>query len=140
MTETIESLLKEQKKYYPPEEFVGNANMNDPLIYEKAEEDFEGFWEELAYNIDWFEKWDTVLDWQPPHAKWFNGGKLNASYNCLDRHISKHGDKTALIWEGEMENSATYTYRELLDETARFAAALKEIGVRKGEVVRSTCP
>ncbi|UGV39738.1 acetate--CoA ligase [Methanococcoides orientis] len=140
MTETIESLLKEQKKYYPPEEFVRQANMKDPLIYEKAEEDFEGFWEDLAHNIDWFEKWDTVLDWQPPHAKWFTGAKLNASYNCLDRHISKHGDKTALIWEGEMENSETYTYKELLDETARFAAALKEMGVKKGDVVTIYLP
>ncbi|MEL4305292.1 acetate--CoA ligase [Methanococcoides sp. LMO-2] len=140
MTETIESLLKEQKKYYPPEEFVRNANMKDPQIYEKAEEDLEGFWEELAYNIDWFKKWDTVLDWQPPHAKWFSGAKLNASYNCLDRHISKHGDKTALIWEGEMENSATYTYRELLDATARFAAALKEMGIKKGDVVTIYLP
>ncbi|SES70423.1 acetyl-coenzyme A synthetase [Methanococcoides vulcani] len=140
MTETIESLLKEQKKYYPSEEFVRQANMKDPLIYEKAEEDFVGFWEDLAYNIDWFEKWDTVLDWQPPHAKWFTGAKLNASYNCLDRHISKHGDKTALIWEGEMENSETYTYKELLDKTARFAAALKEMGVKKGDVVTIYLP
>ncbi|WP_135605284.1 acetate--CoA ligase [Methanococcoides sp. NM1] len=140
MTETIESLLKEQKKYYPPEEFVRQANMKDPLIYEKAEEDFVGFWGDLAYNIDWFEKWDTVLDWQPPHAKWFTGAKLNASYNCLDRHIPKHGDKTALIWEGEMENSETYTYKELLDKTARFAAALKEMGVKKGDVVTIYLP
>lgn len=140
MTEKIESLLKEQKKYYPPEEFVRQANMKEPQIYEKAEEDFEGFWEELAYNIDWFEKWDTVLDWKPPHAKWFTGAKLNASYNCLDRHISKHGDKTALIWEGEMGNSETYTYKDLLDETARFAAALKEMGVKKGDVVTIYLP
>jgi len=140
MTETIESLLKEQDEFRPPEDFVKNANMNDPHIYEKAEADIEGFWEGLADNIDWFKKWDTVLDWQPPHAKWFNGGKLNASYNCLDRHILKHGDKTALIWEGEMGNTETYTYKELRDATARFAAGLKELGVKKGDVVTIYLP
>ncbi|ABE51938.1 acetate--CoA ligase [Methanococcoides burtonii] len=140
MTETIESLLKEQQEFHPSADFVKQANMNDPHIYEKAEADIEGFWEGLAGNIDWFKKWDTVLDWQPPHAKWFSGGKLNASYNCLDRHVQKHGDKPALIWEGEMENSETYTYKELRDATARFAAGLKELGVKKGDVVTIYLP
>lgn len=113
MKETIESSLAEERVFEPSEDFKARANMNDPDIYRKADEDLEGFWGSLAEYIDWFEKWDQVLEWNPPHSNWFLNGKVNASYNCLDRHLSAKGDKPAIIWEGEMENTRTYTYNEL---------------------------
>ncbi len=140
MTENIESFLKEQQSFEPSEEFTAQANLRDPGIYERAEKDFEGFWEEMADQIDWFEHWDRVLDWKPPHAQWFLNGKLNACYNCLDRHVKKHGDKTALIWEGEMENSERFTYRQLRDATSHFASSLKAAGVKKGDIVTIYLP
>jgi len=132
--------LEERCEFKPPEEFVRKANMNDPTIYKKAEDDLEGFWEELAEQIDWYKKWDTVLKWEPPHVEWFVGGKLNASYNCLDRHIDKRGDKIAILWEGEMGDVRTYTYRELLDATSKFANALKDLGIQKGDIVTIYLP
>ena len=140
MAETIEVSLKEQRRFEPFEDFVKQANMNDPNVYKRAEDDLEGFWGGLADNIDWFKKWDSVLNWEPPHAQWFTGGKLNASYNCLDRHIENRGDKTAILWEGEMGEVKTYTYRELLDATERFASSLKELGVKKGDIVTIYLP
>ncbi|WP_298685856.1 acetyl-coenzyme A synthetase N-terminal domain-containing protein, partial [uncultured Methanomethylovorans sp.] len=106
---------KEEHKsggFTPSPDFSGNANINDHDIYQKAARDLEGFWDELAHDIHWFRKWDKVLDWQPPHAQWFAGGKLNACYNCLDVHMEKRADKTAIIWEGEMGDVRTYTYRQ----------------------------
>jgi len=132
--------LEERCEFKPPEEFVRKANMNDPTIYKKAEDDLEGFWEELAEQIDWYKKWDTVLKWEPPHVEWFVGGKLNASYNCLDRHIDKRGDKIAILWEGEMGDVRIYTYRELLDATSKFANALKDLGIQKGDIVTIYLP
>ena len=140
MEETIEALMNEQREFKPPEDFVKNANINDPAVYKRAEEDLEGFWAELSENIDWFEKWDEVLEWNPPHAKWFLGGKLNASYNCLDRHIEKRGDKPAIIWEGEMGDVKTYTFKELLASTCKFSNALKNMGVKKGDIVTIYMP
>ena len=132
--------LKEHGMFEPPEDFVKQANMNNPDIYQRAEEDFEGFWEELAENVDWYNRWDNVLEWNPPYSKWFVGGRLNASYNCLDRHIEKRSDKIAILWEGETGDVQTYTYRELLDATSRFANALKGLGVKKGDVVSIYLP
>lgn len=140
MKETIESSLAEERVFEPSEDFKSQANMNDPDIYRKADEDLEGFWEGLAENIDWFEKWDQVLEWNPPHSNWFLNGKVNASYNCLDRHLSVKGDKPAIIWEGEMENTRTYTYNELFYSTCRFANALKKLGVQKGDIVTIYLP
>jgi len=140
MAETNKVSLNGQREFKPPEDFAKQANMNDPTIYKKAEDDLEGFWEELAEQIDWYKKWDTVLKWNPPHAEWFLGGKLNASYNCLDRHIHKRGEKIAILWEGEMGDVRTYTYRELLDATSRFANVLKGLGVQKGDIVTIYLP
>jgi acetyl-CoA synthetase len=140
MEEKVNESLKEPYVFKPHEEFVKRANMNDPTIYERAENDFIGFWGELAENIDWFNKWEDVLKWEPPHVEWFLGGKLNASYNCLDRQIDKRGDKIAILWEGETGDVRTYTYRELLDATSHIANALKNIGVKKGDIVTIYLP
>jgi len=127
-------------EYTPSLDFARKANINDLQVYQKAARDLEGFWEELANDIHWFKKWDKVLDWQPPHAQWFIGGKLNACYNCLDVHMANRADKTAIIWEGEMGEVKTYTYRQLLEETSRFANALKKLGVKKGDIVTIYLP
>ncbi|WP_370575545.1 acetate--CoA ligase [Methanomethylovorans sp.] len=139
MAETT-NVQTENLEFRPPADFAAKANINDPDIYRKADEDFEAFWEELAGEIEWFTRWDSVLEWKPPHAKWFIGGKLNASYNCLDANIEKNGDKLAIIWEGEDGSIRKYTYRELLEETSRFANALKELGVKKGDIVTIYLP
>ena len=106
-------------------------------LYEKAKADPQKFWAELAETqLDWFQKWDTVLDWQPPFAKWFDGGKINISYNCLDRHLTTwRRNKAALIWEGEPGDSRTFTYAQLHREVCQFANVLKQLGVQKGDVV-----
>jgi len=134
------SLQTEDLKFDPPDDFVKNANINDPEIYRKADDDPEGFWEEQAEKIEWFKKWDRVLEWDAPHSKWFIGGKLNASYNCLDVNVKKNPDKLAIIWEGENEDIRKYTYRELLEETCRLANALREQGVKKGDIVTIYLP
>ena len=98
----IDALLHESRTFPPPEDFARQANLSDPAIYERAANDPEGFWEEQAKELHWFKPWDTVLKWDPPYAEWFVGGKLNVSYNCLDRHLSTpRKNKAALIWEGE---------------------------------------
>ncbi|WP_406658160.1 acetate--CoA ligase [Methanolobus sp. ZRKC2] len=139
MSETINPQAKDLE-FRPPDDFVKNANINDSDVYKKANEDFEAFWEEQAEEIEWFEKWNNVLEWEPPHAKWFVGGKLNASYNCLDANVRKNGDKIAIIWEGENGEIRKYTYKELLVETSRFANVLKELGVKKGDIVTIYLP
>ncbi len=138
----IESRLEEGKIYPPPKEFKKNANIDDPGIYEYAEKNYEKFWEEFAERLDWYEKWDEVLEWNPPYAKWFLNGKINASYNCVDRHVENgKGDKTAIIWEGEpTDETKEYTFTELKDEVCKFANALKELGVEKGDIVTFYLP
>ncbi|MCK8816264.1 acetate--CoA ligase [Natroniella sulfidigena] len=140
--EVIDVLLEEDRTFSPPEEFAKDANANDPKIYEEGE-DLEAFWAERAEeNIDWFEKWDEVLDWSnPPYAEWFINGKLNASYNCLDRHL-KNGrkNKAALTWEGELGETVTYTYQTLYNEVCKFANVLKGLGVEKGDRVAVYLP
>ncbi len=115
--------------YEPPEEFVRQANVNDPSVYEQAKQDYEGFWADRARELHWFEDFDTVLEWDPPEARWFGGGKINVSYNCLDHQVEKgNGDKTALLWEGdEPGTSRTFTYSELLGEVQKFANVLKSL-------------
>src|SRR5512141_2540568 len=101
MANEVDALLQENREFPPSNDFRRNANIGDPAIYSKAKNDRERFWEGWAEQLDWQKKWDRVLEWNPPYAKWFVGGKLNASYNFLDRHLDKRGDKLAVIWEGE---------------------------------------
>jgi len=98
-TREIEALLTEKRVFEPPEEFARQATVQDPEVYEEAHRDPEGFWERFAQELDWFEPWDKVLEWKPPYAKWFVNGKLNVSYNCLDRHIKgPRKNKAAIIF------------------------------------------
>ena len=137
----IEALLQEHRTFPPPEEFRKRANIADPKVYEEAERDPERFWAKFAEELDWFKKWDKVLDWDPPHAKWFVGGKINVSYNCIDRHLkSARRNKAALIWEGEPGDWKVYTYRDLYREVCRFANGLKSLGVAKGDLVTIYLP
>ena len=110
-------------------------------FYERASADRLAFWESWAEKLDWFERWHTVLEWEPPHAKWFVGGKLNVSHNCLDRHLDgPRRDKAALIWEGEPGDVREYTYGSLHREVCQFANALKGLGVGKGDRVAIYLP
>jgi acetyl-CoA synthetase len=138
---TIESILQEKRIFPPPAEFSQKAQIKSmeeyQELYEKAKADPQKFWADLAQTeLDWFQKWDTVLDWQPPFAKWFVGGKINISYNCLDRHLTTwRRNKAALIWEGEPGDSRTLTYAQLHREVCQFANVLKQLGVQKGDRV-----
>lgn len=137
----IESILQESRLFHPPADFAKTAHIgslaNYEQLYARAAADPEKFWGELAeQELHWFEKWHTVLDWQPPFAKWFVGGKTNISYNCLDRHLTTwRRNKAALIWEGEPGDSRTLTYAQLHREVCQFANALKQLGVQKGDRV-----
>jgi acetyl-CoA synthetase len=134
--QNISALLSEDRVFEPSEAFRAHALVQDRSVYERAEADLEAFWAEQADRLSWFQRWDTVVEWTPPWVKWFVGGRLNASYNCLDRHVEAGGgDKVAYHWEGEPGEERTITYRELLDEVCRFANALKDLGVRKGDRV-----
>jgi len=138
---TIESILHEQRLFHPSPEFSQQAHINSQqeyeALYQKAAADPAGFWAELAQQeLHWFKPWDTVLDWQPPFAKWFSGGKINISYNCLDRHLTTwRRNKAALIWEGEPGDSRTLTYSQLHHEVCQVANVLKDLGVTKGDRV-----
>ena len=119
----LEVLLKDEERFPPPPEFVEQANFSDPAIYDEAERDFEAWWERWAKELDWFEPWQTVLEWNPPWAKWFQEGKLNASHNCLDRHVEAgRGDKVAYHWIGEDGDDA----RRHLRRAARDDEAVRE--------------
>ena len=132
----IAALLSEDRVFDPPEAFRARALIQDRSVYDRAEADPEGFWADQAERLQWFKRWDRVMEWTPPWVKWFVGGTLNASYNCLDRHVEAGGgDKVAYHWEGEPGEERTITYKELLDEVCKFANALKALGVRKGERV-----
>ena len=137
----IEALLQEDRTFPPSEEFRNQANIADPKVYEEAQKDPEGFWAKFAEELHWFRKWDKVLEWDPPYAKWFTGGKLNVSYNCIDRHLtSGRRNKAALIWEGEPGDWKVYTYWDLYREVCRFANGLKSLGVQKGDRVTIYLP
>jgi acetyl-CoA synthetase len=132
----LEVLLKDEESFAPPPDFAEQANFSDPAVYDEAERDFEAWWERWAKELDWFEPWQTVLEWDAPWAKWFQEGKLNASHNCLDRHVEDgRGDKVAYHWIGEDGKTRDVTYAELLETTKRFANAMKSLGVEKGDVV-----
>ncbi|HLN76127.1 MAG TPA: acetate--CoA ligase [Nocardioidaceae bacterium] len=140
--ETLSNLMREERRFEPPAELAADANVKAD-VYERASADRLGFWAEQAERLDWAERWKTVLDWDnPPFAKWFVGGKLNAAYNCVDRHVEAgRGDKVAFHWVGEPENdSRTMTYTELQDEVSRAANALVELGVKTGDRVAIYMP
>jgi acetyl-CoA synthetase len=137
---TLEAQLEElldQETFSPPSEFASNAVISDPDIHEKAAADPEAFWAEQAEALDWAEKWDQVLDWSnPPFAKWFVGGKLNVSYNCVDRHVEAgNGDRVAFHWRGEEGEERDVTYADLHRDVQKFANALKDRGIGQGDVV-----
>jgi acetyl-CoA synthetase len=139
--DAIADLLKEGRTFPPPEGFKKEALVTGSDVYDRANEDREGFWAEQALQLDWSQEWDTILEWEPPYAKWFVGGKLNVAHNCLDRHVeSGHGDQVAYHWEGEPGDTKTITYADLLDDVKRAANALKELGVTKGERVAIYLP
>ncbi len=126
----------ERHTFPPPPEFAARANIKDAGIYTRADADYEAYWAAQAIRLDWFTPWDTVLQWEEPFAKWFVGGKINAAYNCLDRHVQAgHGDRVAYYFEGDPGDTRTITYKELLDEVCRCANALKGMGVRRGDRV-----
>ncbi len=137
----FEALLQEERRYPPPPAFQAQANVNDPAVYQEAAADLEGFWARQAESLDWFRPWERVLDWDAPWAKWFIGGQINASYNCLDRHVATwRRNKAAIIWEGEPGDERVLTYQDLYREVNRVALALKQSGVGKGDTVAIYLP
>jgi acetyl-CoA synthetase len=138
---TLEALLLEKRRFPPPRAFRKTAHVSSDAVYRRADRDFERFWERFAEELDWFKTWRKVLDWKPPKAKWFVGGKLNASVNCLDRHLSgPRRNKAAIVWEGEPGDRRTLTYRDLHREVCQFANVLKSFGIKKGDRVTLYLP
>jgi acetyl-CoA synthetase len=137
----LEALLQEKRQFAPPKPFTKAANVSDPAIYRKAERNFQRFWEGFAKELDWYRPWKKVLDWKPPKAKWFVGGKLNVAVNCVDRHLNgPRKNKAALVWEGEPGDQRTLTYRDLYREVGKFGNALRKLGVKKGDRVTLYLP
>ena len=139
---TIENLSTEERRFPPSATFARASNTNGRTLYEDADKNPQAFWARQAEEfVTWFKPWSQIVDWNLPDARWFLGGKLNAAYNCLDRHVlAGHGEKVALLWEGEPGDSRTITYRDLLSETQRFANSLLSLGVRKGDRVNIYLP
>jgi acetyl-CoA synthetase len=134
--QNISALLSEDRVFEPSEAFRAGAVVRDRSAYERADADHEAYWAEQAERLTWFRRWDSVMEWTPPWVTWFAGGTLNASVNCLDRHVEAGGgDKVAYHWEGEPGEERAITYRELLEEVCRFANALKALGVERGDRV-----
>jgi acetyl-CoA synthetase len=136
----IDSTLDEQRSFEPPAEFSQKAQIKSlaeyETLYKESVEQPEKFWARAAQELHWFRKWDKVLEWKAPWAKWFVGGEINLSYNCLDRHVqTARKNKAALIWESEPGEVRTYTYQQLWKEVQKFANVLKNLGVRKGDRV-----
>ncbi len=141
----INSLLKEDRVFAPSTHFSAAAHIKSRAdydrIYKRSVEDPEGFWSEIASELHWFRKWDKVLEWEEPFAKWFVGGQTNISYNCLDRHLSTwRKNKAAIIWEGEPGDTRTLTYQQLHQEVCKFANVLKSLGIEKGDRVAIYMP
>ncbi len=137
----IESLLVERRVFAPPEAFRARAVAADEAIYESARADPEAFWAKAAGELHWFRRWDRVLEWTPPFAKWFVGGRTNLAYNCLDRHLrTPRRNKAAIIWEGEPGESRVFTYWDLAREVNRCANALLSLGVQRGDRVAIYLP
>src|SRR5258706_4521285 len=132
----IEVLLDERRSCPPPKEFKKLANLKSASVYNTARKDPKAFWAKAAKELHWFKPWKKVHEWKSPWAKWFIGGKLNASYNCLDRHVnSGRKNKAAIIWEGEPGDERVLTYRDVWREVNKFANVLKKLGVKKGDRV-----
>ncbi len=137
----IEALLEEDRRFDPADSFRQTAWIKDDSIYQEADEDRESFWARQAEELEWMEHWGKVLEWNPPDARWFVGGKLNVSVNCLDRHIRTwRRNKAAIIWEGEPGDTRTLTYWDLYREVNRFANALRNLGIKKGDRVALYLP
>ncbi|HJR59103.1 MAG TPA: acetate--CoA ligase [Vicinamibacterales bacterium] len=137
----IDALLQENRRFPPPDPFRRQALANDPGVYERAAQDPEAFWAAFAGELEWIEPWHTVLKWDPPNAQWFVGGRLNASANCIDRHVrTARRNKAALIWEGEPGDRRTLTYWDLYREVSAFANVLKSLGVKRGDRVALYLP
>ena len=137
----IDALLNEERSFAPLPSGVGHANIADPGVYDRADADPEGFWAGFAGELEWMRPWDTVLEWQSPHAKWFVGGKLNVSANCLDRHVrTARRNKAAFVWEGEPGDRRTLTYWDLYRQVCAFANVLKSLGVKRGDRVALYLP
>ncbi len=137
----FDDLLREGRTFSPPKAFQERAVVSDERVYAEAARDPEKFWEGLAGELEWSRPWTTVLDWRPPHAKWFVGGQLNVSVNCLDRHLrGPRRNKAAIIWEGEPGDRRTLTYFDLHRQVSTFANVLKSLGTRKGDRVALYMP
>jgi acetyl-CoA synthetase len=141
----ITSVLKETRVFPPPSEFAADARIKDLAQYrdlwQRAKDDASGFWAEQAEQLHWFERWKQVLVWNEPHAQWFVGGKLNASYNCIDRHLeSGRKNKAAIVWEGEPGDSRVLRYQDLHREVCKFANVLKKLGIKAGDRVTIYMP
>ena len=139
---TIDDLLAEQRKFVPSEEFVAQSHVVGTFLYDEAAQDDEGFWARQAADlVEWDTEWDQICQWDLPYAKWFIGGRLNVSYNCLDRHVlAGRGDKVAIHWEGEPGDTRTITYAQMLDEVQRCANVLRSLGVSAGDRVNIYLP
>jgi acetyl-CoA synthetase len=144
--ETIESLLEEKRIFNPPAGFSSNAYIKSfeeyRRIYSESIKDPASFWAQKAEELTWFKKWDRVYSWDPNEmiCRWFEGGKLNAAYNCLDRHLKARGDRVAILWEGERGDTESYTYRQLHNEVCKFANVLKKMDIKKGDRVAIYMP
>jgi acetyl-CoA synthetase len=141
-TTTIDDLGNEKRKFPPSPQFVATALVADSSLHDEGRRDYEGFWARHARELlSWSKPWRTICEWNLPFAKWFVGGELNVSYNCLDRHVlAGRGSKVAFYWEGEPGDTRAVTYQELLDETQKFANALLSLGVQKGDRVNIYLP
>src|SRR6266699_2890820 len=129
---TLDALLTEDRRYAPPPAFTAAAIASDAAIYSQADSDPEAFWAEAARELDWTKPWDRVLEWSAPWAKWFIGGELNVSANCVDRHAaSERRTKRAIVWEGEDGTERTFTYEDLLREVNQAAAMLLALGIKR---------
>ena len=136
MSDNIDVLLTETRSFPPSEAFARNAHVSTDAIYKMAEKDFEAYWASAARTLEWTTPWKSVLEWTPPHAKWFQGGQLNVSANCVDRHVrGPNRNKAAIIWEGENGDRRTLTYWDLYREVQQFANVLRSLGVERGDRV-----
>ena len=146
--QNIDSILQETRSFPPPPEFAKDAHIRSKEDYDKlcaqAAADPEAFWADIARQLHWFKPWDKVLEWNAPWAKWFLGGKINLSYNCLDRHVATwRKNKAAIIWESEPGEVRTLTYQQLLSEVCKFANVLKSLGIKSGDrvaIYMGMCP
>ena len=139
MSDQLETLLSEKRRFPTTVGFAARSAATTALY--TAGENWQRFWEEQARTLEWMSPWTQVLDWKPPHAKWFVGGTLNASVNCLDRHLrGPRRNKAALVWEGEPGDRRVLTYWDLAREVGRCANALKRLGVRRGDRVAIYLP